>query len=284
MRSSLAWRLLRDARYALPHWVGRTVPAPDARAAARLCERLHRRGLAVAVGYFEGASARPEDIVAAYGAVAARLTGPASQGAYLSVKAPPLDFCEAHLRELADTAQAAGLSLMFDAHGPEVADRTLDAAERLLSAFPGTGCVLPARWRRSLGDAARFRDSSAPIRIVRGEWPDPDRDEEDIEADYLALVSALAGRQAPVAVATHRPVLAERALALLQDAGTPCELEQLRGLPRRRTVAVARRAGVPVRVYVPFGPGWWPYAVDKALARPYLLSWMARDLLGLRGG
>jgi proline dehydrogenase len=44
-------------------------------------------------------------------------------------------------------------------------------------------------------------------------------------------------------------------------------------------MAVARRLGVPVRVYIPFGPGWWPYALDKALARPYLLSWMIRDRL-----
>ena len=39
-----------------------------------------------------------------------------------------------------------------------------------------------------------------------------------------------------------------------------------------------------VRVYVPFGPGWWPYAVDKALGRPYLLAWTIRDRLGARPG
>jgi proline dehydrogenase len=66
-------------------------------------------------------------------------------------------------------------------------------------------------------------------------------------------------------------------LTLLLDAGTPCELEQLRGLPSRRTAAVARRLAVPIRVYVPFGPGWWPYALDKALAKPYLPAWMIRD-------
>ena len=69
---------------------------------------------------------------------------------------------------------------------------------------------------------------------------------------------------------------------LLLAAGTPCELEQLRGLPGRRTAAVAQRLGVPVRVYVPFGPGWWPYAVDKALARPHLLAWTLRDRFGRR--
>jgi proline dehydrogenase len=53
----------------------------------------------------------------------------------------------------------------------------------------------------------------------------------------------------------------------------------LRGLPRRRTTAVARKLGVPARLYYPFGPGWWPYAVDKALARPYLPLWALRDML-----
>jgi proline dehydrogenase len=117
---------------------------------------------------------------------------------------------------------------------------------------------------------------------VKGEWRDPDADPGNIDAAFLALVSRLAGRTAPVAVATHQPALAERALYILIASGTPCELEQRRGLPRRRTVAAARRRGVPVRVYIPFGPDWWPYAVDKALARPHLPLWMLRDALGLR--
>jgi proline dehydrogenase len=45
-------------------------------------------------------------------------------------------------------------------------------------------------------------------------------------------------------------------------------------------MAIARAQGVSVRVYIPFGEGWWPYALDKALARPYLPLWMLRDLIG----
>jgi proline dehydrogenase len=37
-----------------------------------------------------------------------------------------------------------------------------------------------------------------------------------------------------------------------------------------------------VRLYYPFGPGWWPYAVEKALSRPYLPLWALRDALGVR--
>lgn len=272
------WAALRDARYALPGWIGRRVSGPGPEAAVATCRRLKRRGLAAAVGYFQAADARPEEIVRANMAVAGLLAAFPGD-AYLSIKAPPLGFDSGHLRTIAGAAAAAGLPLMFDAHAPKDADRTLALVSGLLPEYPGIGVALPARWRRSMADALALRDTSARIRLVKGEWADPEGDDPDIAAHYLRLIAALAGRAAPVAVATHDPDLAERALGLLQAAGTPCELEQLRGLPRRRTMAVARRLGVPVRVYVPFGPGWWSYAVDRALARPYLPWWMMKDWL-----
>jgi proline dehydrogenase len=273
------WAALRKARYALPGYVEHVASGPGPRAASRRCRELHRRGRAATLGYFQSADARPEDIVAAYSEVAALLAERSGE-VYLSVKAPPLAFDAADLRRIADAAAAAGLALMFDAHGPKDADRTLEAVAELLDEFPGTGFALPARWRRSMADAQRFRNRPARIRVVKGEWADPQGDEPDVAANYLAIVDCLAGRDSPVAVATHDPELAERSLSLLLNSGTPCELEQLRGLPGRRTAAIAGRLGVPVRVYVPFGPGWWPYALDKALARPYLLAWMIRDRLG----
>ncbi|HEX8467925.1 MAG TPA: proline dehydrogenase [Allosphingosinicella sp.] len=276
------WAALREARYALPHLIERAVPGPGPKAAALRCRKLERAGLSATLGYFQSGAARPEDIVAANVAAAELLAGRVAE-ACLSVKAPPLKFDPDHLRRIADCAAAAGMPLMFDAHAPTDADRTLEAVSNLLGDFPRTGFALPARWLRSPGDADDFRNSSARIRLVKGEWADPAWRGQDFEASYLALAARLAGRSAPVAVATHDPGLAERALNLLLAAGTPCELEQLRGLPARRTMAVARSLGVPIRVYVPFGPGWWPYALDKALARPYLLSWMIKDRLALLG-
>lgn len=275
------WAALRKARYAFPQLVERFVPGPGPGAAARRCRKLNRAGIAATLGYFQSSNARAEDIVAANVAAAGLFEGRLGD-ACLSVKAPPLAFDPARLRTIAESAAAARMGLMFDAHAPKDADRTLEAVSDLLGDFPGTGFALPARWLRSPSDAAEFRDGSARIRLVKGEWADPDWRGQDVEASYLGLAARLAGREAPVAVATHDPALAERALTVLLQAGTPCELEQLRGLPARRTMAVARRLGVPVRVYVPFGPGWWPYALDKALARPYLLSWMIRDRMARR--
>ncbi len=281
--ASRLWAMLRDARYALPGRIERAFAGPDAAAAARLCAGLHRRGLLATVGYFAASDAAPHDGLAGNLAAIAALAG-AGGDTCLALKAPQLRHDPAHIAAIA--AAAAGMPMVFDAHAPREADATLVAVERLLPKHPGTGCALPARWRRSANDAARLRDTSARIRVVKGEWPDPEAPDGDepgeAEARYLGVIAILAGRAAPVAVATHRPSLAERALAMLIESGTPCELEQLRGLPGRRTRALARRLGVPVRVYVPFGPGWWPYAIDKALARPYLPGWLLRDLAGSR--
>ena len=261
------WSLLRAMRYAVPGLIGRVAHGPGPRAAARIGRRL---GL-VTYGYFQGEGSGAQEIVAAYSA----LSEMAQEGAYLSVKAPPLGFDRGWIAAIA----GAGLPIVFDSHAPGQADETL----ALVEAFAGSGCVLPARWRRSLPDAERLREGAGRIRVVKGEWADPQGDPADMEAAYLSVIRALAGRRGLVAVATHDPALAERALGILLAAGTPCELEHLRGLPRRRCGAVARRLGVRVRVYVPFGPGWWPYAVDKALARPYLLRWWIRDRIGRLG-
>jgi hypothetical protein len=258
---------LSAARYALPGLIERHVAGQEAGSAARSMRRL---GMPVTAGFFQAGTAAPADIAAAYRTLADGLAG---CDALLALKAPALGFDEALGREIA----AGGVPLTFDSLTEPHAERTLALAESF-----SAGVAVPARWQRSASDARRLRDGPCRIRLVKGEWADPQGDVPDIAEAYLDLARTLAGRKATVGVATHDPALAEAALRLLLDAGTPCELEQLRGLPRRRTTAVAKKLGVPVRLYYPFGAGWWPYAVDKVLARPYLPLWALRDALGVR--
>lgn len=255
------WSMLRDARYALPGVVGPWLPEPDA---AHLAAVLRAKGLGASFGYFHRADETPEAVLAANLALAG-----AVPDAVLAVKAPAMGFDPEHMAALA----ATGLPLMLDSHAHALADATLDLVERI----PGAGCAIPARWRRSMGDVLRLRDRPVPLRIVKGEWADPEHDAQDRRAAVLDLVHALAGRAGPVVVASHDPALVGPALDLLLASGTPCLLEQLRGLPRRRTMALARARGVGIRIYTPTGPGWWPYAIDKALARPDLPLWFWRD-------
>ncbi|WP_343609712.1 proline dehydrogenase [Novosphingobium sp.] len=270
------WSHLRDARYALPALMGRHLPLPDAAWAGRQARSWQARGWATSFGWFAG-DEDADGVLAANLALIAVLAG---RDAVLAVKAPMLGLSAARVEHLARAAAEAGVGLVFDAHGSHLADATLDLAKGAALLNPSVGCALPARWRRSVADVEALRETALTLRIVKGEWADCLGDPADGSGAYLDLVRVLAGRQAPVAIATHDPLLAAQALDLLIAAGTPCLLEQLRGLPRRRSVAAARARGVPLRLYLPTGPGWWAYAIDKALARPYLPGWYWRDLTG----
>jgi CelD/BcsL family acetyltransferase involved in cellulose biosynthesis len=268
LRAGELWAKLRNVRYAIPGWIERHVAGESAALAARGVQRLR---CSATVGYFGRANASPAEVAASYRQLAAEFAGTNSD-ALLALKAPALGFDEDLVRDIA----IAGLPLVFDSLTEDRADRTLALVEKF-----SAGAALPARWPRSAADAARLRDTPCRLRLVKGEWAGAQGDVPDPAEAYLGLARLLAGRDATVGVATHDPALAEAALEILIQAGTPCELEQLRGLPRRRTMAVARKLGAPVRLYYPFGPGWWPYAVDKALARPYQPLWALRDFLRL---
>lgn len=174
------------------------------------------------------------------------------------------------------------MTVVFDALTHAQAAQTLDLVAWLAAEYGTSGTALPARWRRSMADAERLRDAPVRIRLVKGEWADPQGDASEPATAFLALARALAGRAAPVGIATHDPALARAALNILKTSGTPCELEQLRGLPMRRTARVAAELGVPLRLYWPFGPGWWPYAAEKLVERPYLPKWWLADRFGKR--
>src|SRR5262249_56197609 len=106
--------------------------------------------------------------------------------------------------------------------------------------------------------------------IVKGQWPDLNESSLDPRAGFLGLIDALGGRAAHVAVATHDAALARDALSRLLQSRTPCQLEQLFGLPLR-DVSVARPLGVGVRIYVAYGQAWLPYCLSHAPPPPTLL-------------
>ncbi|WP_395393804.1 proline dehydrogenase [Novosphingobium sp. BL-8A] len=266
-------------RVALSRAVEAVAPAPDAEAAARAAHALHKHGTAATLSYFPAWDGEPPAILAACEALSRALAG-AVPGTCLAIKASPLHFDKGLLRAVAGPAFAAGMTVVFDALTHAQAGQTLDLVTWLAAEYGASGTALPARWRRSRGDADRLRDAPVRVRLVKGEWADPGGDAGDSATAFLDLAHSLAGRAAPVGVATHDPALARAALEILKTSGTPCELEQLRGLPMRRGARAAAELGVPMRLYWPFGPGWWPYAAEKLIERPYLPKWWLADRFG----
>lgn len=243
-----------------------------------VCRRLAADGIASTIGYVAPADARPRAATDAYLAAFERLSSEAFD-CYVSVKLSTIGFDAALLAELQGAAAHADRRLHLDALSPETAEPTW----RLLEDLPGgarLGTTLPGRWGRSPDDAARAARLGLAVRIVKGQWPDSAGAGRDRLAEgCLAVVDRLAGHPHGIGVATHDTRLLAEALRRLQRSGTPCEAELFYGLPFRAPALCARRAGVPIRVYVPYGEAGAPYGYADLVHKPAATWWLVQDLL-----
>lgn len=254
------------------------VSGPELADALRACCRLSQQGFASTTCFWNRESDNPRQTADAYLAtldVLARV----KLNCQLSIKAAALGFARELVAEVLERAREGDVSIHFDSLGPEGADETFSLIAGALPHYPKLGCTLPGRWRRSPRDADRAIELGVSVRVVKGQWVDPDEPEIDLRAGFLAIVDRLAGRARHVAVATHDPPLAREALGRLRAAGTSCEMELLFGLAVKPVLRVARAVGVPVRFYVPYGHGSLPYCLSHARQNPRIFWWMVRDSL-----
>jgi proline dehydrogenase len=241
------------------------------------CRRLAERGLASTIGYSAARDDAPRTVADAHAEAFDRLEGETTD-CYVSVKLSALGLAPELFVELESAAARSGRRLHLDAVAPEAAGPTW----RLLENGAGgaaLGTTLPGRWSRSIEDALRAVELRLPVRVVKGQWPDPLDGRLDPSAGFLAVVDRLVGHPAGVAVATHEVPLLVEALRRLTAAGTACEVELFYGLPFRGPALAARAAGVPVRLYVPYGHAGTPYRSGDLAAHPTRARWLVEDLL-----
>lgn len=246
--------------------------------AHRVRQSLARRGLTATIGYWDADGEDPRQVTEQYLA-GLDLLAETPGDDYLSIKLPSLGEDGRLIDEIVHRAVERGRRLHFDALGPDQVDRTRAAIEAVQSRAPAVrlSFTLPGRWRRSLTDADWVVERKLPVRIVKGQWEDPSDPQRDLREGYLEVVDRLAGRAAHVSVATHDVPLAGEAIARLRAAGTPCDLELLYGLPMRASLRQALRLQVPVRVYIPYGAAYLPYAVSRLRKHPTVAMWLVKD-------
>ena len=242
--------------------------------------RFAAEGMPNTLSYWNSIDASARQVADEYLASIERMGGSGLHG-YISIKPPALRFDCALAVELAEKAQAHGIRLHCDSHGPEVADATCAMLQAMLQCLPAKNLstTIPGRWSRSLSDAQWAVERGITVRVVKGEWPDPSEPNRDAGAGFLEVVDRLAGRARHVAVGSHNVPLAAAAIARLRAAGTSFELELLFGLPMKQSLAWANANRVDVRVYIPYGPGYIPHAINQLRRRPRIAWWIIKDLL-----
>jgi proline dehydrogenase len=248
----------------------------DVEDAIRQCRLLGQRGWSSTICPWDGPHDSVTSVASSYRR-ALQSIGQKKLDCYLSIKVPSLNYDYKLLEELLDLASQFRVRVHFDSLGPESASPSFVLLEQAKKRHSDLGCTLPSRWVRSIGDAETAVQLGVSVRLVKGQWPDPARPTLNVEARFLDLVDVVAGRVPHVGVATHDVRLARQSLARLKKTGTPCELEQLYGLPVRADV-VARPLAVATRIYVPYGYAYMPYALSQVAKRPAMMGWLLKDL------
>ena len=181
--------------------------------------------------------------------------------------------------------------MMIDMEDSSLNDPTLALHDDLKARGLPVGVTLQAYLRRSAGDMARQIAAGATVRLVKGAFiAGPEisftrRDE--IKANYRRLMAMMLSREARAAgfrpvIATHDDGLQDEAVALARANGWQpheYEFEMLMGVRSDVAERLAGR-GEPVRLYLPFGVDWFPYAMRRIGENPRNGLLLARSLVG----
>ena len=191
----------------------------------------------------------------------------------LGLKLDPAD-CRRQFARIAAAARATQSFVRIDMEDSSVTEETIRIYLEFHERDPKIGLVLQSYLRRSAADAERAAAVRANVRVCKGIYVEPPeiayQDREEIRRSYMAIVERLLTSGCYVGIATHDPLLVERALALIARLGLPreaYEFQMLLGVAgelRRRLVAQGHR----LRVYVPYGEAWYAYSVRRLKENP----------------
>ena len=276
------------------------VGGPEA-AVATACRLRDRRGISASLSYLGEYVSDPvliERTVEASLAVS-QLLGAAGLDVQVSVDSTAIgelaspDLCRANAGRIARSVAAQPLAgrnfLMLDMEDLSLVESTLRLQSHLLDHGLPAAVTLQARLRRTVRDLESVLTRSPAVRLVKGAFPRGPEDDHQgkaaIERSYLSLARTMLSPPAREAglhpvFATHDDGLIGRVAGLAREMGVPqdgYEFEMLYGAHREGEQRL-RAEGYAVRLYVPFGVAWWPYAVRRVGEHPRNALLLGRSL------
>jgi proline dehydrogenase len=248
-------------------------------------ERVNREGIAVtldALGESVTTEAEARRSAAVYhellDAIAAR-----SLKANVSLKLtqmgmdfdPPL--AESIVGELVEHSARTGSFVRIDMEGSPLTEATIAITERL-HARPNchgrVGTVLQAYLHRTGADVERLVGQGIRIRLCKGAYKEPPTIafalKSDVDDNYIKLAERLMTSPVFCGMATHDQAIVEKLVKFVRERSispSAFEFQMLYGIRRDLQRRLAK-AGFGVRVYVPFGPEWYPYFMRRLAERP----------------
>ena len=229
--------------------------------------RLAAAGLASSIDFFGENVSDPieADRVSDHYVALAQALERAPENTFLSIDLShigldqPGEAVQQRLERIA-SALPAGRRIQVGAEQERRADRILAAVSAVARKGGAVSATIQANLKRSRADAQALAERGVPIRLVKGAYAeDPQVARpwgEPTDLAFVELAHELHANGAEVAIATHDAILRETLLRALPGIG----VEMLLGVRSADASVVAGR-GLPVRIYVPYGDGWFRYAM-----------------------
>jgi proline dehydrogenase len=180
--------------------------------------------------------------------------------------------------------------LMLDMEDSSLVTATIALHDELRRGGLSVALTLQAYLRRTEQDLVAQIESGGRIRLVKGAFAAPTTiaftKQSYIKDNYRRLIELMFSVNARAAgfypiVATHDERLHDFTISVARSNGWTAEeyeFEMLLGVRSNVSAALARR-GYRVRLYVPFGRDWWPYAARRIGENPRNGLLLARSLI-----
>jgi proline dehydrogenase len=262
------------------------------------CERINREGIAVSLDSL-GESVTTEAEARASAAIYHQLLDAIHHrrlNANVSVKLSHLGMdldptlAERIAAELVEHAVATHSFVRIDMEGSATTEATLSITERLSARFPArVGTVLQAYLYRTAADASRLLQQGIRIRLCKGAYQEGPTvafpSKAEVDANYLNLAKPILtfshnGKGVFCGIATHDEAIIKALLTFVRENNIPktaFEFQMLYGIRRDLQRQLAAN-GFGVRVYIPFGPEWYPYFMRRLAERPANLLFLINNL------
>ncbi|WP_433965118.1 proline dehydrogenase family protein [Tunturiibacter gelidiferens] len=278
---------------------GRFVAGMSVEEALAACQRVNKEGIAVSLDSLgesvttEAEARKSADIYhELLDAIHAR-----GLNANVSVKLSQvgMDFdpalAERIVGEMVEHAARVGSFVRIDMEGSPYTEATIAMTEHLTAKFPGSvGTVLQAYLFRTEADTERLLNEGIRIRLCKGAYKEGPEiafpAKSDVDANYVKLMKRMVSFSNPATgkgvfcgIATHDEVIVEQMRTFVREHNidkAAFEFQMLYGVRRDLQRRLAAE-GFGVRVYVPFGPEWYPYFMRRLAERPANVIFLAKN-------
>jgi proline dehydrogenase len=276
---------------------GRFIAGMAVNDALAACQHVNSEGIAVSLDSL-GESVTTEAEARASAAIYHRLLDEIHDrglNANVSVKLSQMgmDFdpalAERIVAEIVEHAASADSFVRIDMESSAYTEATIAITERLAARYPGcVGTVLQAYLYRTAEDTERLLGQGIRIRLCKGAYKEGPAaafpTKAEVDANYIRLMKRMAtfsqdSKGVFCGIATHDEAIIEELLAFVRTNKVPqnaFEFQMLYGI-RRDLQRQLAGDGFGVRVYIPFGPEWYPYFMRRLAERPANLLFLLQN-------